>query len=78
MITPLSQLCKRKIGLEIRAQEERVEVIKEEDGADEEEDLVEVIDRLFSITVEHQGTMRRSVRIRQAHHVNIAASLTTL
>jgi len=55
-----------------------VEVIKEEDKAEEEEDLVEVEDRLFSITMEHQGTMRGSVRIRHAYHINTAANLTTL
>lgn len=52
-------------------------VIKEEDGV-EEEDLVEVANRLFSITMGHQGTMRRSVKIRHTCLVNIIASLTTL
>ena len=55
-----------------------MEVIKEEDEATEEEGLVEVVDRLFAITMECQGTTRGSVRIKHSCHVNTAATLTTL
>jgi len=72
--------CKWKLYLHIIVQEERTEVIKEGEGAEEEEeeDLVEVADMLFSITMGHQGTMRGSARIRHTHPINNATSLTTL
>lgn len=46
------------------------------DEAKEEEDLVEVVDRLFTIIAGCQGTTRGSVRIICTHHVNTALSLT--
>ena len=58
--------------------EERAEDIRDEDEAEEEEDLIEVEDRLCVTTVEHQGTTHKSVRIRHSHHVSIVASLITL
>lgn len=58
--------------------EERAEVIRDEDGAEEEESLVEAVARSSAITVDSQGTTHGSVRIRHAHHFNTAASLTIL
>lgn len=55
-----------------------MEVIKEENEAAEEEDLVEVTNKLFSITAEHQGTTGGSVRTKHTRHVNTSASVTTL
>jgi len=55
-----------------------MEDIKCADKAEEAEDLVEVVVKLFAIIVGHQGTTCGSVRIRHACNVNIVLSLTTL
>jgi len=56
---------------------ERAEDIRGEDKA-EEEDLVEVVVMLFVITMGHNATMHKSVRMRHAHPINIASILSTL
>ena len=57
---------------------ERTKDIRGADEAEEGEDLVEVVVRLFVIIVGHHGTSRGSVRIRHDRHVNTVLSLTTL
>jgi len=55
-----------------------VEDIRNKNEVEAEEDLVEVVDRLFSIIVGHYGTMHGIFRVRHARLINNAASLTTL
>lgn len=52
------------------------EDIRDADEAEEEEDLVEVVDKLFSIILEFHDTMHESVRSRHTHHVDTTLSLT--
>jgi len=53
-----------------------MEDIRGVEEVEEKEELVEVMDRLFSIIVGCKGTMHGSVRIRRACHANTAPSLT--
>lgn len=55
-----------------------MEAIRVDDGAVEEEDLVEVVVRLSTKTADNRGIMRESVRILRTCHVNTADSLTIL
>lgn len=60
------------------ALEEYMEVIRDVDRAEEDEGLVEIMVRSSTTTVDSQGTMRGSVRIRHACHVNTSANFTIL
>jgi len=57
---------------------ERVEGIRRADEVEEEEDLVEVEGKLFSIIAECQDTTHGSVKSRHTHHADNVHSLTTL
>lgn len=52
-----------------------MEDIRGADEAEEEEDLVEVVDMSFSIIVEHQGITHESVQVRHTRLLSIALSL---
>lgn len=55
-----------------------MEGIRRADEVEEEEDLVEVEGKLFSIIAECQDTTHGSVKSRHTHHADNVHSLTTL
>lgn len=57
---------------------EHAEVIKVDDEAEEEENLVEAMVRLFATTADVQGTTCDNVIILHTHNVNIVENFTIL